>query len=163
MTNSSILVPNAIIISRCFVNKCSNCRLWFTKETEETTLAEINRINGEFTTLTEYIHSDDVTFDFLPILSMLDNLIKNRLLGNRNQSLCPFCLGTMKQCMDPNFSPDPSPESLQLMCMSVLHYMLHCIDHIFKGKHTMKSNQGEYFRCLFNTNMFFQYYEPNEK
>ena len=124
---------------------CYDCRLWFTKETEETTLAEINRIKGEFTTLTEYIHSDDVTFDFLPILSMLDNLIKNRLLGNRNQSLCPFCLGTMKQCMDPNFSPDPSPESIQLMCMSVLHYMLHCIDHIFKGKHTMISNQGECF------------------
>ena len=120
---------------------CYDCRLWFTKETEETTLVEINRIKGEFTTLTPYVHSDDVTFDFLPILSMLDNLIKNRLLGNRNQSLCPFCLGTMKQCMDPNFSPDPSPESLQLMCMSVLHYMLHCIDHIFKGKHTMKSNQ----------------------
>ena len=108
-------------------------RFWFIRETDETTTLEINRIKGEMTTLTEYSHSDDVTFDFLPILSMLDNLIKNRILGNHNQALCPFCLCTMKQCMDPNFNPDPTPESLQLMSMSLLHYMLHCTDHIFKG------------------------------
>ena len=74
---------------------------------------------------------------------MLDNLIKNRILGNTNQSLCPFCLGTMKQCMDPNFRSVPTPESLQLMCMSLLHYMLHVSDHIFKGKIWIFSEIGQ--------------------
>ena len=108
-------------------------RFLFKKETAQTTQEEVDRLMGEFETLTDYAYSDLVTFDFLPILSMLDNLIKNRILKNTNQALCPFCLCTMSQCMDPNFNPDPSHESLQLMCLSLLHFLIHVVDHIFKG------------------------------
>ena len=107
-------------------------RLWFRSENERITLEEFGRIKAEYDALSTYQYSNEVKFDFNVMITMVDNLVKNRILGNRNQSRCPFCGGTMGQCMDVDLDLQPTPESLGLMCLSILHFLLHIFDHVFK-------------------------------
>ena len=75
----------------------------------------------------------NVSFDFLNLLTMIDNKVKNVLLNNRCQQRCPFCGLTMKEAMvhlDLDFLA--SPEALALMCCSILHFLLRGIELIFK-------------------------------
>ena len=67
----------------------------------------------------------------MALLTMLDNKVKNVIVGNTNQQKCPFCGQTMKQAMhrDLDFA---SPEALELMCLSLLHFLLHILDHVMK-------------------------------
>ena len=76
------------------------------------------------------------TIDIQALLSMLDNKCKNVKLGNNNQMKCPFCGCKMEEGMvgaaqhiKLNFA---SPESLELMCLSILHFLLHILLHIRK-------------------------------
>lgn len=71
------------------------------------------------------------TIDFTPFLTMIDNKVKNVLLGNKDQKKCPFCGKGMHDAMhdDLNFA---SPESLELMCLSILHFLLHILEHVMK-------------------------------
>ena len=57
--------------------------------------------------------------------------VKNALLGNKNQQKCPFCGCDMKTAMhsDLNFG---SPDAIQLMCLSILHFLLHILGHVLK-------------------------------
>ena len=107
-------------------------RLWFVKESDGlmgTTAAEIKRLNDELKELQTYNYQDLAKIDFTPLLTMIDNKVKNVLFGNRNQKKCPFCLCDMETAMhtDVNFA---SPESLDLMCLSILHFLIHVFGHI---------------------------------
>ena len=66
----------------------------------------------------------------------IDNKVKNVLLGNNNQKKCPFCGCTMEEGMQGAAEHTnlkfASPESLELMCLSILHFLLHILVHIRK-------------------------------
>ena len=65
---------------------------------------------------------------------MIDNKVKNTLLGNPDQQKCPFCGKRMEEAMhcDINFA---SEGALSLMCLSILHFLIHAFDHIRKVGH----------------------------
>ena len=52
-------------------------RLWFVKETESNSIAEINRMKAEFQSLQNYDLNELGSIDFTPLLTMMDNKAEN--------------------------------------------------------------------------------------
>ena len=106
-------------------------RFWFVKETEGHAKLEISRLKGEAKNLETFIWAPGISVHFTAFFSMNDMKILNFAWNNRSAMNCVFCGKRPLQFKNPNeFEADP--ERLEDLCMSVLHYLIRLMEHIFK-------------------------------
>ena len=104
----------------------------YAQETTEIIKAENERLNSEIETLSNFEWTENVTVGYVGFNSMNDQKVLNVVSDNSSSQRCPFCLagpGDVNRT-DVNFLPDP--EALGHLCLSVLHFGIRAVEHVFK-------------------------------
>ena len=122
------ILYNNVLCNDAFA--CRPLRIQRKKETDELTLAEHNWILDQVKALGIFEWSDEISFEFVGIQSMMDGKCINAVVGNKCTAKCPYCL-LHQQMNTPEMRKKmvPPESTLDLMCLSILHYLLRLLEH----------------------------------
>ena len=89
-------------------------------------------LKEEMANLQPFEWKEGITINFVPIFSMNDGKIMNKLHGNNWTSACPFCYAGPEQFSDINSVYCANPAALAEMCLSTLHFGPRVMENLLK-------------------------------
>ena len=124
-----------IIYNNTLCNSSSSVRPIHHLYAQETTAiiqAENQRLDAEIEGLLKFEWTENVTVGFIGFNSMNDQKVVNAINDNSSSQRCPFCLAKPSDVNQPGAIFLSDPDALGQLCLSVLHFVIRSVEHIFK-------------------------------
>ena len=114
-------------------DSCRPLRYWHSRETHDALVEETDRLKGEIATLHPYQYLPNVRIHFQVINCMNDGKVLNILTNNDCTQRCPLCKLLERQYRNADQDDyEISPEDINLLCLSILHFGLRLFDNLLK-------------------------------
>ena len=104
----------------------------YAQETTEIIKTENQRLKTEIESLSNFEWTENVSVGFIGFNSMNDQKVVNAINDNNSSQKCPFCLCGMRDFNQIGVIFRADPDALGQLCLSVLHFGIRSVEHIFK-------------------------------